>query len=336
MGKDMLTLSNTKHSGPYDALCIGDIFYDLVFLLDDPPSNIPHGGTVYSPQMKLMPGGIGNVAAGVAALGGLACLVGRAGNDIFSEMYAQDLRQRGVDYHMMADKDKTTGLLTSLVDPSGERSFIVHRGANDDLAFTDILPMLETVKARFLFTAGYSFFSPPQNEAIISIIKHFKERNTKIIFDPAVFNLVKIRQKYYEAALENSDVILPNAEEAKALSGEQDLLTALRMLSEHRTVILKAGPNGCLAASNGNIICYPGSISQAVDTTGAGDAFAAAVIFGFSHGYELEDVLKLATWFSGKKVESVGPRSYPPQADITMFLNKVNGNNRRIVGGQLT
>ncbi|MCL5318789.1 MAG: carbohydrate kinase family protein [Thaumarchaeota archaeon] len=337
MSEDALTLCSSKQGGTYDVLCVGDIFYDIVFLLDDPPANIPHGGTAYSRQMRLMPGGIGNVAAGVAALGGSAYLVGRAGNDVFSGMYAQDLRQRGVDYHMLMDKDRATGLLASLVDASGERSFVVHRGANDALSFIDVLPALNQINARFLFAAGYSFVSPPQNEAIISIIKHFKERNTKVIFDPAVFNLVKIRQKYYGAALESSDVILPNAEEAKELSGEQDIMRALCMLSEHRTVILKMGRNGCLAAHNGDIICHPGSLGQAVDTTGAGDAFAAAVIFGFSRGYELEDVLKLATWFSGKKVESVGPRSYPPHADIAMFLNRVNGDSRkRIVRGQLT
>ncbi|MCL4437213.1 MAG: carbohydrate kinase family protein [Thaumarchaeota archaeon] len=337
MNKDTLTLCSSKQCETYDALCIGDIFYDLVFLLDDSPTNIPQGGIAYCPQMKLTPGGIGNVAAGVSALGGSAYLMGRSGNDVFSEMYAQDLKQRGVDYHMLVSKDSATGILASLVDASGERSFVVHRGANDGMSFTDILPALKQVKAKFLFTAGYSFFAPPQNETIISLIKHFKERNTKVIFDPAVFNLVKVRKKYYEAALEYSDVLLPNAEEAKELSGEQDLMRALCMLSEHRTVILKIGRNGCIAAHDGDVICYPGSLGQAVDTTGAGDAFAAAVIFGFSHGYELEDVLKLATWFSGKKVESVGPRSYPPPTDIAMFLNKVNGNSRRkIVRGQLT
>jgi sugar/nucleoside kinase (ribokinase family) len=289
--------------------------------------------------MRLMPGGIGNVAAGVAALGGSAYLVGRAGCDIFSEMYAQDLRQRGVDYHMLVDKEKPTGILASLVDASSERSFVVHRGANDDMSFTDVLPELKHVKAKFLFTAGYSFFSPSQSEAIISVIKHFKERNTQIIFDPAAFNLVNIRQKYYDAALANSDIILPNVKEAKQLSGEQDLMRALCKLSENRTVILKMGRNGCLAACSGDIMCYSSNIlSQAVDTTGAGDAFAAAVIFGFSRGYTLEDVVKLACWFSGKKVESVGARSYPPQTDITMFLNRVNGNcsSRRAVRGQLT
>ncbi len=335
MGKHTIKLCSNRRHRIYDALCIGDIFYDMVFLMDDPPANIPHGGTAYAPQMTLMPGGIGNVAVGIAALGGLAYLVGRAGNDIFSEMYVQDLKRRGVDYHMLVDSDKATGLLTSLVDASGERSFIVHRGANDDMSFTDILPALKHIETKFLFTAGYSFFAPPQNETIMSVIKHFKERGAKIIFDPAAFNLVKIRKKYYEAALENSDVILPNAEEAKELSGEQDLMRALYVLSENRTVILKMGRNGCLAAQNGDVICYPGSANHAVDTTGAGDAFAAAVIFGFSHGFGLEDVLKLATWFSGKKVESVGPRSFPPQADIAMFLNRVNGNPKKIVRGQL-
>lgn len=319
---------STNPEKTFDCFCVGDIIYDSVFLLGKSASEITYGGTNYSTHVKSSPGGVGNIAAGIAALGGSAYLLGRAGRDIFAEMYAYDLRQQDIGYHIVLDSQDSTGLVVSLVDPSGERTLILNRGANDNLSIQEVLPVLSSVRARFFFTTGYSLYANPQSETILRILKHFKKLGTTTVFDPGSYNIIGARRDSFEEALVSSDIVLPNEREALALSDERELKQALEMLSRDRLLIVKNGRRGCQLIRNGEVRHFPGIKAKVVDTTGAGDAFAAALIYGLARAYELEDALKLAIWFSGKKVELLGPRSFPPSTAISAFLHEIEKNSK--------
>jgi len=304
-----------------DCIVIGDVFVDIIIKKDFFKINIVRGGVSYCDQIVIGLGGIGNVAVGLSKLGGRVQFIGKAGNDILSRLYQKNLIKENVRTKLIFDKFHSTGIVLTFVDEKGERSFLIFRGANDFLLPEEIdLYKADITRSKYLFISGYSLANQPQRKAILKAVKIAKSSDCKVIFDPAAHNLIKQKRLIFEKILNLCDIIVPNLEEAKALTGYDKIEDILTSLSKKVPLVaLKMGERGCIIATSNKRLSCPGKKVNCVDSTGAGDAFASALIYGLSKGLSLKTTAKLANWYASRVIEKLGSRSFPSRDEVRNF-----------------
>ncbi|MFO7750027.1 MAG: adenosine kinase [Desulfobacteraceae bacterium] len=235
----------------------------------------------------VVPGGAAcNTIVGVGMLGGKARFIGKRGEDDYGRLYEDQLKRCHVD--PLFDLSATpTGKVLSIVTPDAQRSMFTCLGASTELEPDKITP------ERFQDSAvavieGYLLFNP---ELMMAALKSAKQAKALIALDLASFEVVEAsREILGDIVRDYVDILIANEDEAKAYTGFTDESQAIRALSDNVEIaVLKVGKNGSYIAHKGNIIrVAPRTGGEAVDTTGAGDLWAAGFLFGIAHGYSLE------------------------------------------------
>ena len=314
--------------GYFDCTVIGDVFFDIVVKVDFDPKSFFSGGTSYCNFVKPIFGGSGNVAVGVSTLGGKAAFVGKAGNDLFGKLYAQDLENRGVFSRIFFDRRSPTGLILVFVEEK-ERSFLVFRGANDQLSVSEIGKADDLIrKSSFVYFCGYSLIHDPQKNAILRAVELAKKYGAKIVFDPGAYNLVMAERDFFVKLLDLCDVVSLNVDEAQAITKKTDFRDVINELRQKVSLTaLKCGKNGSALVSKENIVRTKGYHVKCVDPTGAGDAFTSALIYGLTRRLPLESIGRLANWFAARVITAVGARNFPSNSEIENFLNRLRIKN---------
>ena len=306
----------------FDCLVIGDVILDI--FLKGTNNHLPFlkGGTSYCEFAKIEFGGAGNVAVGIRSLGGKAAFIGKAGDDLWGRMYEKDLRANGVITAMLFEKKTSTGLAFVNLQEDGERSFCVFRGANDWLSVDEIDKSVRLLKrSKYLYFSGYSLVANPQRDATLHSVRLAKKHNKKVFFDPSAHNLVKSNFELFKELLNVCDVFCPNIDEAKAITKTFSVKTAVLELQKTRKLVfLKGGEDGCFLISEDTFVKIPGYNVRCRDSTGAGDAFNAAVVFGLVNGFPLKFVGQLANWFASYAIRNTGARNYPKRREINGFF----------------
>src|SRR5690606_2747027 len=173
-----------------------------------------------------------------------------------------------------------SGVLVTIVDPDGERSFLTDRGANLHLSPDDLPPgLLDDIG--MVMVSGYSFFAPGPRAAVQGLFAAARARGIAIAVDPAsVSFLLEVGAETFLGWTSGADAIFANESEAEALTGLTDCAAQMRALGRHfQTVLIKRGGLGAaLGGREGIRVDLPAPAVVAVDTTGAGDAFAAGFI----------------------------------------------------------
>lgn len=309
----------------YDCLLVGDVFLDVVIRLPNDRNRFFRGGTTYVDLAKAVFGGSGNVAAGLSWVGGKVAFLGKAGNDFLGKSYMQDLKKRGVDARISFDQEFPTGLVVVLLSDGTERSFVVSRGANDRLCDEDVEKITDLFeKSIYFYFSGYSLVNDPQRSAIFRAIELAKQCNAKIVFDPGAYNLIKAKREIFDTCLHLCDIFVPNLDEALAISNCNSLDETVKYLrNEVNFTALKRSKKGCLLISKNEVLDVPGSKIKCVDPSGAGDAFASALIFGLARELDIESVGQLANWFAAKVTTRIGPRSFPAKRATNVMIEKL-------------
>ncbi|XES76061.1 MAG: carbohydrate kinase family protein [Candidatus Bathyarchaeia archaeon] len=307
-----------------DCVVLGDVFFDIMIRQDPLKLSLIKGGTSYVP-MKIEPGGIGNIAVGLKRLGGQATLIGKAGKDTFGFCYQDNLLSEGVNVKLIFDKFIPTGIITTFVAEDGERSFLVSRGANDFLSPEDVEKHKLCIQsAKCILLTGYSLVTALQESAIFKAVDIAKSFNVKIIFDIAAHNLVTEKRASFEKLVDSCDVLTLNYDEAKALTNQADLSSIAKTVC-HRVplVALRLGRAGCLMVTPQRTFKCAANVVQCVDSTGAGDAFVSALIYGLSKKFSIEQLAKLGNWYASYCVKNLGSRSFPNRAEIVTFFSSL-------------
>jgi sugar/nucleoside kinase (ribokinase family) len=218
--------------------------------------------------------------------------VGRVGASDADRIEAE-LAAKGVTPCLAADADAETGRLIVILDPSGERSFLTDRGANERLCADDI-PDEAVAQADFIQFSGYSLVCETTRVMMRQVIE--KSRPTPFGFDPASASFIReIGADVFLSASVGAAAIFPNEDEAEALTGAADPAEQLATLARRfPLVVLKRGQLGCLAAHAGEVLNIPTPSIEAVDSTGAGDAFVAAFLAAHLTGSPLDAALRNA------------------------------------------
>ena len=250
----------------------------------------------------------GNVASWLAVLGNDVTMVGRIGNDAAGSAITAEFDALGISYGQIVKEGLHTGVVVCLVDPSGERTMLADNGANAGLAISD-LPALDGVDAIYL--TGYAPIAPLSREGVLEMVRTINSREIPIIFDPATvggMQGVPVEEILSWCAL--MDAVIMNEEEAIYLSGLSDLESALNFFVELTPrAIIKRGSAGAIGLERGGqIISVAATTSTVVDTTGAGDAFAAGFIDAFTGRRDFSYAMERASAVAGHCVANVGAR----------------------------
>ena len=287
-------------------LCIGDIALDVISQLKEP---INYGNDTAS-KISSHPGGqAANVATWITRTNTKAHLVARTGNDPVGFALISDLDKYGVEHMNLMHSGRPTGVVVILVDSNGERTMFPDNGANADLEVTD-LPPLDDIDGVYL--SGYALLDFRSRESVLAMIKKIKLAGKPIYFDPTTTGAMKIVSREEVLSwVSMMDGILLNSEEALYLAAETDVQTAEKKLTQYTPlVVIKLGSKGAMGISANGSAKVPAVTTNVVDTTGAGDSFAAGFIPKWLETGDLTHALSAGAALAAKCVSSVGAR--PP------------------------
>ena len=287
-------------------LCIGDLALDVISQLKEP---INYGNDTAS-RISSHPGGqAANVSTWITRTHSKAQLVARVGNDPVGFALISDLDKYGVEHMNLMHSGRPTGVVVILVDANGERTMFPDNGANADLEVSD-LPPLDDVDGVYL--SGYALLDFRSREAVLSMIEKIKAAGKPIYFDPTTTGAMKIVSREEVLSwVKLMDGILLNSEEALYLGDAKDVETAEKNLTAYTPlVVIKLGSRGAMAVYKDTIAKVSAVTTNVVDTTGAGDSFAAGFIPKWLETNDLEASLSAGTALAAKCVATVGAR--PP------------------------
>jgi sugar/nucleoside kinase (ribokinase family) len=289
-------------------LCIGDVMLDVITKIAVMPDKINYGSDTPSKISTHGGGAAGNVASWLTRTDARATIVGHVGDDAAGSALMSEFDALGVHHeNLMVDKG-SSGVVVVLVDPTGERTMFPDNGANSGLHIGD-LPELDGYNAVYL--SGYSPLDPLSRPGVLAMITKIKEVGLPIYFDPAsVGGMMEVSLDEVKSWIRLMDVILLNEEEAIYLTGETDPEKALEsLLHDCETVVIKRGSQGAIGKTRGSIlVSVPATSTEVVDTTGAGDSFAAGFIAHYTTTKNMQHGLEAGAAVAARCVALVGAR----------------------------
>ena len=230
-------------------------------------------------DIKKIPGGCSaNTLKGVAFLGGNAILCGKVGNDEHGEVYIQEIANHKVVPRINKHPEISTGHAISFITPDTERTFSTYLGAAITLAKEDILEE-DIEKSKILHLEGYQAEGATR-ETIMHAVEFAKKHDTLVSIDLADPFIIRNNLDFFkEMVMFHTDIIFVNEKEALEFTGLSSEEEAAKELGKHTKVaIVKLGKQGSLIYSEGNLVKVNPVFANAVDTTGAGDTFAAGFL----------------------------------------------------------
>ena len=253
---------------------VGDVATDVVVVLAGEPAP----GSDRPAAISTRGGGAAaNVAAHLARLGVSVELAGCVGDDPPAAGLAAELTAAGVRLALRTVPGVPTGTIVSLVEPGGQRSFLADRGANLALLAGDV-PAPSA--GGHLYVSGYTLLDPRPRDAGLHALRAAVAAGCTVSVDPASTGpLAEYGVDRWLADTGGATLLLPNADEARLLTGCRDVEEAARALARgYPVVALKLGADGALWAAGDVLVHRPAHPTTVVDTTGAGDAFAAGLL----------------------------------------------------------
>lgn len=274
------------------------------------------------PYSLSLGGSAGNTIRAMAQLGCKVGFIGKVGQDTTGDFFVQALENLKVAPRIFRGKERS-GKCVSLISPDGERTMVTHLGAALELGAEEIDPSIfEGYDC--LYVEGYLV---QNHELIRKAAETAKACGLKVAIDLASFNIVAENLQFLRDLVEECvDIVFANEDEAKAFSCEAEPLNALQMISGMCDLaVVKIGTRGALIKQGGEVV-HVGIMAAAkrVDTTGAGDFYAAGFLSGLCDGLTLRQCGTIGAITAGKVIEVVGT-TFGEDAwkDIYRLVNKV-------------
>ncbi len=261
-------------------------------LVDDAESQSISSKTDQTPMV--VPGGAAcNTIVGVGNLGGEARFIGRRGDDTYGKNYESQIISSQVEPKLTLSSSPT-GRVISVVTPDAQRSMFTFLGASTEMDPKAITPQLFADTA-IAVIEGYLLFNP---DLMMAAVKAAKTAGTLIALDLASFEVVNASKEILPGLIKTYvDILIANEDEAKAYTGHDDETQALAVLSQDVTyAVLKVGKRGSYVSFNEKTYEIEPMIgNDPIDTTGAGDLWAAGFLFGIANGFSIEKSGQLAS-----------------------------------------
>lgn len=275
-----------------------------------------------SPYSLSLGGSAANTIRAMARLGITTGFIGKVGKDGTGEFYEQALRNIGVTPYILHSELKS-GKCVSLISPDGERTFVTHLGAALDLSADEIDAGVFD-RYDYLYIEGYLV---QDHDLIRRTIERAKEHGLKVVIDLASYNVVEENRDFLHDIVERYvDILFANEDEARVFTGEEKPLNALQHISKLcELAIVKIGTRGAYI-KRGDEVVHVGIMAAAkrVDTTGAGDFYAAGFMAGLCEGLTLRQCGTMGAIAAGKVIEVVGTTlSEEAWNEIELLCNRV-------------
>jgi len=254
-------------------------------------------------------GGSGaNTVMGVADFGGKAAYAGKVANDETGEFFLKDMREMGVTIEVPPAEGQS-GTCVILITPDAQRTMLTHLGVSSALGPDDIREE-EIRNAKYVYIEGYLFTAADPKAAALKTIDLAKKNGVKVAFtvsDP--FLIQNFREEFLQLIEGPVDLLFCNLEESRSLTGLQDPIECAREIHQHaENVALTLGENGSILMHEGEAIPIEGVSVDAVDTTGAGDMYAAGLLYGITNGLSWKQAGHLASHAAARIVSQRGAR----------------------------
>ncbi len=253
-------------------------------------------------------GSAANTVFGVAQLGGKSGLCGKVGRDTLGGLYSKHMQDSGVAFNNNP-VDGITGSCVVLISADAQRTMLTHLGVSSEIAYDDIDEDLLR-NSSYLYLEGYLFDSPLATDTMFKAIEVAEKEGVKIAFTASdAFCIDRHKETFLKILQNDADLLFANAQEAEALTGASGLENALKALAS-------MCPNAAVTdGGNGSVLQFEGQTERIapctvtpLDTTGAGDSYAAGLLYGLTNGLSLEKSGQLASLFSSRVVAHLGPR----------------------------
>ncbi|MCP4460952.1 MAG: adenosine kinase [Cytophagales bacterium] len=254
-------------------------------------------------------GSVANSMIALAQFGGKGFYSCKVANDEDGVHYMQEMDELGVDTNLSELPDGTTGKCLVMVTPDAGRTMNTHLGITADLSVNEIDEEALS-QAKFIYIEGYLVSSPTGILAIRKVKELAKKHGVKIAYtfsDPAMVKF--FNDKSHEAVSGGIDLLFANEEEAMTFTGksnEEEAFEALKQFAKN--FVMTRSEKGAWIFNGENRVEITGHAVEAIDTTGAGDMFAGAFLYGMTNGLTHKEAGELASLASAKVVTQFGPR----------------------------
>ena len=317
----------------YDVLGIGNAIFDVLVQTDEgflSRHGMTKGGmslidedraaAIYrdmGPATEMSGGSAANTIVGIASLGARAAYVGKVRDDKIGHLYTHDIRAAGVAFETKpAGNGPATGCSYILVTPDGERTMNTYLGAAQELMPADI-DADQVAASAFVYLEGYLWDPKSAKEAFVkaAAIAHQAGRQVALTLSDS-FCVDRYRGEFLELMRGGTvDLVFANEAELHSLYQTSDFETALRQLrSDIGLAAVTRSEKGCVVVSSTGVTTVPAfPVNKVVDTTGAGDLFAAGFLFGLSRGAGHENAGKLGGLAAAEVIQHIGAR---PQVSL--------------------
>jgi sugar/nucleoside kinase (ribokinase family) len=253
-------------------------------------------------------GSAANTIVGVADFGGKAAYAGKVASDELGEFWLRDMRNLGVKIEVPQTTGQS-GTSVILITDDAQRTMLTNLGVSSQLGPGDIQES-EIAKSKFVYVEGYLFTGESTKAAAYKAIELAKKNNVKVAFtvsDPFLINL--FRDEFRALITGPVDLLFCNLEEARSLTALEDPVDCAQALHQMAAdVALTLGGDGSLLLHNKQLIPIEPATTKAVDTTGAGDMYAAGVLYGLTNGLSWMQSGHLASHAAARVVSQLGAR----------------------------
>lgn len=311
---------------------LGDLIAD--FNLRIPAFPVQAGDLTRADYLGLGPGGATNVAIMAARLGLDVSCLGEVGEDRFGRVVLEGLHQEGIDTsRVVVSAEAETPVAGVIVDSQGEPAYLGYRG---QLTIKELKSDWGDLiaQAEGLFVDGWED-QPFEHTIILAGLRAARAAEVPTFFDPGPGN-PEFDLEWHRRAAELADVILATEAEASRLTGLPDPLASAKALLGlgPELVVVKRGVAGCLLLTPEATEIAPGLPVEVRDATGAGDSLAAAVIYGWLAGLDLETLGALANATGAAKVRKLGTgHNVPTRQEVQSMLEQFEPEARAVLQG---
>lgn len=324
----------------YDVVGIGNAIVDIIARCDDDQLgrlNLPKGhmqliegdqiDTFYKemgPAVEISGGSAANTMTGIASLGGSTAFIGKVSDDEFGRIFRHDIRAAGVDFDVspVANGEPTARSLI-FVTPDGERTMNTFLGTSPALGNGEIDPEVIT-NAKITYLEGYLFDREEAKIAFRETAKLAQSVGRSVALSLSdSFCVERHRSDFLELIGNSVDLLFANEEEICALYETPDLGKACdRIAADIPLAAVTRGSKGCLIVREGELLEFPPiAVKEVVDTTGAGDLYAAGFLHGRAKGLELRTCANLGSVAAAEIISHLGAR---PESRLDHVVREMN------------
>lgn len=252
-----------------------------------------------------------NTIFAASILGSSCSYICKVGNDKNGNFYLDDLSNAGVniDHSVMLDSNINSGTCTVMVSPDAERTMSTCLGISSDLSATDVADEIFN-DSKLIYLEGYMMSGDDSYDACMEAIRLAKSKYVQIAFTLSDPNIVSaFKERMLNVLNSKVDVLFCNDEEAKVITDLENLENAIKKLGEYsKKVFVTLGSKGAMILENSDIEYVEGYKVDPIDTNGAGDMFAGAVLNRLLGGCSNEEAAKFGCFLASRGVTVFGPR----------------------------